>query len=125
MRDHPCTKSFSLLFTSLLSVSRAIGIAINPLITRTLNDEEKYPIEQLLIDDEMGQLGPGGARALATAIMGTGPGMKGGPYKLLKYIRLWRTNCGDDGTASIVRNPLLFLFTESQPKANDCLSLIS
>jgi len=80
---------------------KAIGIPINPLVGRTLNDEEKYPIDQLLIDDELGPLGPGGTRALMTAIMGSGPGMKGGPYKLLKSIRLWRTNCGDDGTAAI------------------------
>lgn len=91
---------------------RAIGIPINPLVGRTLNDEEKYPIEQLLIDDELGPLGPGGTRALMTAIMGSGPGMKGGAYKLLKSIRLWRTNCGDDGTAAIVsRVPLFVLLT--------------
>jgi hypothetical protein len=33
---------------------------------------------------------------------GTGPGMKGGPYKLLRNLRLWRTRCGDDGAAAIV-----------------------
>lgn len=66
-----------------------------------MNDEEKYPIEQLLIDDELGPLGPGGTRALMTAVMGSGPGMKGGPYKLLKSLRLWRANCGDDGAAAI------------------------
>ena len=72
-------------------------------VTKNLNDEEKYPVEQLLIDDEFGTLGPGGTRALMTSIMGTGPGMKGGPYKLLKYIRLWRANCNDDGASAIVR----------------------
>ncbi len=81
---------------------RTIGIPINPILTRTLNDEEKYPIEQLLVDDEAGPLGPGGTRALMTALMGTGPGMKGGPYKLIKSVRLWRANCGDDGVAAIV-----------------------
>ena len=34
--------------------------------------------------------------------MGTGTGMKGGPYKLLKSIRIWRSNCCDDGAAAIV-----------------------
>ncbi len=81
---------------------RAIGIPVNALVTRTLNDEEKYPIEQLLIDDEVGPLGPGGTRALMTALMGTGPGMKGGPYKLMKSIRIWRSNCHDEGAAAIV-----------------------
>lgn len=37
-----------------------------------------------------------------TSIMGTGTGMKGGPYKLLKSIRIWRSNCCDDGAAAIV-----------------------
>jgi hypothetical protein len=85
-------------------VLRAIGIPVNALVTRTLNDEEKYPIEQLLIDDEVGPLGPGGTRALMTALMGTGPGMKGGPYKLMKSIRIWRSNCNDEGAAAIVSN---------------------
>eukprot|EP01035_Chromulina_nebulosa_P024512 gene24512-31919_t len=80
---------------------KAIGLHVNMGITKNLNDEEKYPVEQLLIDDEFGTLGPGGTRALMTSIMGTGPGMKGGPYKLLKYIRLWRANCSDDGASAI------------------------
>jgi len=29
--------------------------------------------------------------------------MKGGPYKLIKSIRLWRTHCSDDGAAAIVK----------------------
>jgi hypothetical protein len=36
-----------------------------------------------------------------TAIMGSGPGMKGGPYKLLRSIRIWRSNISDDGAAAI------------------------
>lgn len=72
------------------------------MISKNLNDEEKYPVEQLLIDDEFGPVGPGGIRALMTAIMGTGPGMKGGAYKLIKSIRIWRSNCSDDGVAAIV-----------------------
>ena len=80
-----------------------MGLPSNSAIGKILNDEEKYPIEQLLIDDEYGALGPGGTRALMSAIMGTGSGMKGGPYKLLKSIRIWRSNCSDDGTSAIVR----------------------
>ena len=30
-----------------------------------------------------------------------GPGMKGGPYKLLKSIRVWRSFIGDEGAAAI------------------------
>lgn len=81
---------------------RLIGIPINSIVAKNLNDEEKFPIDQLLIDDEFGPLGPGGTRALVTAIMGNGSGMKGGPYKLLKSIRIWKSNCSDDGAAALV-----------------------
>ncbi len=47
-------------------------------------------------------MGPGGTRALMTAVMGSGPSMKGGPYKLLKSLRIWRSEIGDDGAAAIV-----------------------
>lgn len=43
-----------------------------------------------------------------TAIMGTGAGMKGGPYKLLNSLRMWRANASDDGVAAIVSESLLF-----------------
>jgi hypothetical protein len=81
---------------------RSIGLPINTIVAKNLNDEEKYPVQQLLIDDEYGPLGPGGTRALMTAIMGSGTGMKGGPYKLLTSIRMWRANASDDGVAAIV-----------------------
>lgn len=55
----------------------------------------------MIIDDEFGPLGPGGTRALMTAIMGSGTGMKGGPYKLIRSIRIWRSNISDDGAAAI------------------------
>jgi hypothetical protein len=77
-------------------------VPTNASITKALNDEEHYPVEQLVIDDEFGILGPGGTRSLMTAIMGVGPGMKGGPYKLLKSIRIWKSNIGDEGVNSIV-----------------------
>ena len=81
---------------------RSIGLPVNTIVTKNLNDEEKYPVHQLLIDDEFGPLGPGGIRALMTAVMGSGAGMKGGPYKLLNSLRMWRANCSDDGAAAIV-----------------------
>jgi len=73
----------------------------SPKVATICNDEEKYPVTQFVIDDEHGPLGPGGTRALMTAVMGTGPGMKGGPYKLLNSLRFWRTNVTDDGCAAI------------------------
>ena len=80
---------------------KMIGIPANACVAKNLTDEEKFPIKQIIIDDESGPLGPGGTRALATAIMGGGPGMKGGPYKLLESLRVWRSNAGDDGCAAI------------------------
>jgi hypothetical protein len=76
---------------------------VNTIVTKNLNDEEKYPVTQLLIDDEFGPLGPGGTRALMTAIMGSATGMKGGPYKKLSSIRMWKSNASDDGASAIVR----------------------
>lgn len=98
------------LLTNYQKFCRSIGLPVNPIVTKILSDEEKYPINQILIDDESGQLGPGGTRALMTAIMGSGPGMKGGPYKLLKSLRIWRSNCADDGACAIVRADIVLLF---------------
>lgn len=72
------------------------------LLARSLSLSCSLFLVQIIIDDSFGPLGPGGTRALMTALMGSGPGMKGGPFKLLKSIRIWRSNVGDDGAASIV-----------------------
>jgi hypothetical protein len=90
------------LLSNYQKFCKSIGLPVNTIVAKNLNDEEKYPIQQLLIDDEFGPLGPGGTRALMTALMGTGPGMKGGAYKLMNSIRMWRSNCSDDGVAAIV-----------------------
>ena len=86
--------------------SKTIGLTAHPGVVRILNDEEHYPVEQLVIDDELDILGPGGTRALMTSILGNGPGMKGGPYKLLKSLRIWKSNIGDDGAAAIVSSTI-------------------
>ena len=89
------------LNSNYVKYCKAIGLPSCLSVTRLLNDSEKYPIEQIIIDDDAGPIGPGGTRALMTAIMGSGPGMKGGPYKLLKFLRIWKSNVGDDGASSI------------------------
>ena len=81
---------------------RLIGLVPHPSIVHALSDSEKVPIEQLVIDDEHGLLGQGGCRALMTAVLGSGPGMKDGPYKLLKSLRIWHSNIGDEGVTCIV-----------------------
>lgn len=78
-----------------------IQIPIHQGIVNSLSNVEKYPIKQVIIDDEFGSIGCGGTRAFMTALMGSGPGMKGGIYKLISTIRFWRSNIGDEGTAAI------------------------
>lgn len=90
-----------ILLSNYQKFSKLIGIAANPKIVAQLQDEEHYPISQLVCDDEYGQLGPGGTRVLTTALLGTGQDMRGGPYRLLRGLRLWRANCGDEGTRSV------------------------
>lgn len=92
----------AVLLSNYQKFSKSVGLPIHIGIVKALNDEEKYPIEQLIIDEEYGLLGPGGTRALVTSILGAGPGMKGGPYKLLSSLRIWKSNVGDDGAAAIV-----------------------
>ena len=89
------------LLANYQKFSKMIGLNPNQKVANTCNDEEKYPVTQFVINDEFGPLGPGGTRALMTSVLGAGPGMKGGPYKLLNSLRFWRTNVGDEGTAAI------------------------
>jgi Leucine Rich repeat len=89
------------LLSNYSKFCKLIGVPANPKLVAQLNDSEHYPLVQLVCDDEYGPLGPGGTRALTTAILGSGQDMKGGPYKLLKGLRLWRANCGDEGTRSL------------------------
>ena len=93
----------AVLLSNYQKYSKLIGLPVNAGVTKALSDEEHLPITQLALDDEYGPLGPGGTRALMTSILGSGPGMKGGPYKLLTSLRIWKSSIGDDGTASIVR----------------------
>lgn len=71
-------------------------------ITQAFSDEENPYAGQFVIhpnepmDPTEPRLGPGGARALATAIMGTGPGMTT-PFKSVKSLRIWWSNIGDEG----------------------------
>ena len=85
-----------------IKYARLIGLPVHQGVVKCLMDEEHYPIEQLVIDEEHGPLGPGGTRALTTAIMGSGPGMKTGPYRPLKSLRFWKSNVEDEGANSIV-----------------------
>jgi hypothetical protein len=39
---------------------------------------------------------------MVQAVLGTGPGMTGGPYKLLKALYIMHSNLGDDGIEFVV-----------------------
>lgn len=83
---------------------KQIGVTPNQGVVRTLADTEKYPVEQLIISADgadMDEFPLARIRALMTALMGNGTGMKGGPYKLLKFLRIWKSKIGDEGVASI------------------------
>ena len=59
-------------------------------------------VAQLNLDDSDFPLGPGGTRAICSAYLGsTGALCMGGPFKLLKTLRMWRCNIGDDGAAAV------------------------
>jgi hypothetical protein len=91
----------SVLLQNYQKFCKTIGLPAHPGVAKNLNDEEKWPVKQIVIDDESGPIGPGGTRALMTAVMGGAAGMKGGPYKLLECVRIWRSNAGDDGVGAI------------------------
>mmetsp|Transcript_3343 Transcript_3343/g.7723 ORF Transcript_3343/g.7723 Transcript_3343/m.7723 type:complete len:495 (+) Transcript_3343:180-1664(+) len=61
-----------------------------------------------MVNPDEPRLGPGGCRAMATAILATGPGMAkalptdpGGPFKALRSLRIWHNRIGDDGAAAL------------------------
>ena len=62
--------------------------------------EQFMKTEQLVVDGEP-IMGPGGTRALCTALMGNGPGMSGAVFKMAKNFRFWRQACGCDGAACL------------------------
>mmetsp|Transcript_52 Transcript_52/g.111 ORF Transcript_52/g.111 Transcript_52/m.111 type:complete len:349 (-) Transcript_52:233-1279(-) len=94
------------LLANYTKFCKAIGLEPHAQIKTQLEDEEKDKIDQLVVSGNPGggppePLGPGGTRALATAILGNSDLMTGGPYKLLKALRIWNANVGDDGTQSL------------------------
>ncbi|GMH92453.1 hypothetical protein TL16_g12351 [Triparma laevis f. inornata] len=111
--DEPGQKAEDLLSTYTAFVKK-IGLPSNLEVVSALSNEENpFKGKQIIIDggdaSKTSQpLGPGGCRALATAIMGVGQGMPKHPetgsnllYKPLQELRIWGANIGDDGASSI------------------------
>ena len=51
------------MFNNMFYEIRLIGLAPNPKIAKTCNDVENHPVNQLILDNEFGPIGPGGMRA--------------------------------------------------------------
>jgi hypothetical protein len=58
------------LLKNYQSFCKLIGVPQNGKMAKICNDEEHYPVTQLIFDDEFGPLGPGGTRAVMSSIMG-------------------------------------------------------
>lgn len=93
----------AVLLSNYQKLCKAFAVPVNNGVAACLNKEENGPCKELLLDSDYGTLGCGGTRALMTAILGSGPAglVKGGPYKLLNSIRLWRCSINDEGAAAV------------------------
>ena len=91
----------ALFLSNYQKLAKYHGLGVSAGVTKCLTDEEKSPMTQLLVDNTYDVLGSGGCRCLMTALLGQGQVVKGGPYKLINSIRLWRSNIGDDGVGAI------------------------
>lgn len=86
--------------------AKSIAVPVHPGVVEQLvgSDEDKTEMfaksKALVVSDEH-PLGPGGCRALATAILGLGPEMKTGPFRCIEKIRVWGGKIGDDGAESL------------------------
>lgn len=94
---------------------KRIGLSPHPEVSKSLtNEENAFCGRQIIIDGgekesrPESKLGAGGTRALCTSCMGLGEGMPVHPetkqsmmYKQLQELRIWRSNIGDDGAASL------------------------
>ena len=97
----------AVLLKNYQTQSKLVGIPTHAGLMTALSgvnaEGEVVPLKQILVDDTETSipLGPGGTRVLMQAILGSGSGMKGGPFKLVESIRIWRSKCSDDGAAAI------------------------
>ena len=87
-----------------IKFAKLLGVTPSRQVITQFEDTESetnYPPTQLVIDNDLGEFPVGGARALCTALLGTGTGMSGGVYKLLNSLRIWRCNLGDQGCNAV------------------------
>ena len=97
----------TVLLKNYQTQSKLVGLPTHSGLVSALSgvnaEGETVPLKQILVDDTETSLvlGSGGTRVLMQAILGSGSAMKGGPFKLVESIRLWRSKCSDDGAAAI------------------------
>ena len=93
-------------------------------------EEGPPPAGQIVISSEPSALNPGGeflrathTRALTCALLGAGaPDLKGGQFRQLKTLRIWRCAIGDDGAVCVAE--LMKLGGGAQPMALSFVSLM-
>lgn len=84
-----------------------VGITPHPSMMNQYFTNEEQRFDQIVIDDQESPapLGPGGCRALITALLNIKQDPKEKPFKLLTSLRIWQANISDDGAAAIVSTP--------------------
>ncbi|KAK1941897.1 putative serine/threonine-protein kinase/receptor [Phytophthora citrophthora] len=93
---------------------KAIGVSVNPHVNELFRGKEEDGDLFILEGEGVGALGPGGIHALALAIMISlqldthtyfswwlVDRFTNGPYTQLRYIRIWKQEIGNEGTAAI------------------------
>lgn len=80
-------------------------VPVNSMVVDAFSKEERVEellqSNQLVLNDSAGPLGPSGTRALCAALMGAGQGMSNVQCRLVKRLRMWRVDSGDDGAACV------------------------
>ncbi|RQM24324.1 hypothetical protein B5M09_001601 [Aphanomyces astaci] len=95
-----------MVVASYTKMCRAIGVPMNSHVSDMIKgkgEEADEKLTQILLDEEFGNLGNGGIRAMTCAFLGTVPHSNTGPYQHLANVRVWNNPIGDEGASAIVR----------------------
>ncbi|ETV78579.1 hypothetical protein H257_08079 [Aphanomyces astaci] len=93
-----------MVVASYTKMCRAIGVPMNSHVSDMIKgkgEEADEKLTQILLDEEFGNLGNGGIRAMTCAFLGTVPHSNTGPYQHLANVRVWNNPIGDEGASAI------------------------
>ncbi|ETW05316.1 hypothetical protein H310_04268 [Aphanomyces invadans] len=94
----------AMVVASYTKMCRAIGVPVNAHVTEMIKgkgEEADEKLAQVVVDEEFGNLGNGGIRAMTCAFLGTVPHNNTGPYQHLANVRVWNNAIGDEGASAI------------------------